>query len=110
MKKDLIFAPIMLVIGILLFLFRVTGMTAHIAISVVGILVLAVYTAATKKEWKTPALEILMRAFYGIALITGAIVLATDVAALAVVHKVCAALFVILLIVLFVKKLLANKK
>lgn len=110
MKKDSIFATVMLVVGILLFLLRATGMTAHIVISVIGILVLAVYTSATRKTWKTPALEILMRAFYGIALITGAIVLATHVAALAVVHKVCAALFVILLIVLFVKKLLANKK
>ena len=110
MKKDIIFAPAMLVVGILLFLLRATGMTAHIVISVIGILVLAVYTSATRKTWKTPALEILMRAFYGIALITGAVVLATHAAALAVVHKVCAALFVILLIVLFVKKLLANKK
>ena len=40
MKKDLIFAPILLVIGILLGLFKVTGMTAHIIISVVGVAVL----------------------------------------------------------------------
>ena len=68
MKKDLIFAPILLVIGILLFLLRTTGMTAHIAISVVGLAVLVIYAIATKKEWKLPALEIVMRAFYGIAL------------------------------------------
>lgn len=109
MKKDLIFAPAMLVIGILLFLLRVTGMTAHIAISVAGILVLAVYTAATKKEWKIPVLEILMRAFYGIALVTGAIVLSNKITALAIVHKASAALFVVLLIVLFVTKLRAKK-
>jgi phosphatidylserine synthase len=100
----MIFAPAMLLIGILLFLFRVTGMTAHIAISVVGILVLAAYTAATKKSWKKPALEILMRAFYGIALITGIVVMNTEVAAIAIVHKACAALFVVLLVVLFVLK------
>ena len=110
MKKDMIFAPAMLLIGILLFLLRVTGMTAHIAISVVGILVLAVYTSATRKEWKTPALEILMRAFYGLALITGIVMKATGIAALAIVHKACAALFVVLLVVLFVKKLVAAKK
>lgn len=110
MKKDLIFAPIMLVIGIALAMLRATGMTAHIAISVAGVLVLAVYTSATKKEWKTPALEIAMRAFYGVALIAGGIVLATDIAALAIVHKVCAALFAVLLVVLFVKKLVAGKK
>ena len=110
MKKDMIFAPAMLLIGILLFLLRVTGMTAHIAISVVGILVLAVYTSATRKEWKTPALEIPMRVFYAIALITGIVVKATGIAALAIVHKASAALFVVLLVVLFVKKLVAGKK
>ena len=110
MKKDMIFAPVMLLIGILLFLYRATGLAAHLAISVVGILVLAVYTSATRKEWKTPALEILMRVFYGLALITGIVVNATDIAALAIAHKASAALFAVLLVVLFVKKLVANKK
>ena len=73
MKKDLIFAPLMLILGALLFLLRTTGMTAHIAISVIGILVLIAYTVLTKKEWKIPALEVIMRAFYGIALITGVV-------------------------------------
>lgn len=110
MKKDMIFAPIMLLIGIALFLLRATGMTAHIAISVAGILVLAAYTAATKKEWKVPALEILMRVCYGIALITGIVIMNVHgIAVLAVIHKVCAALFVVLLAVLFVQKLRGNK-
>ena len=111
MKKDLIFAPAMLVIGILLFLLRATGMTAHIAISVIGIFVLAVYTSATKKEWKIPALEIIMRACYGIALITGPIVMKLkDIVALKIAHKISAVLFVVLLVVLFVYKLIVNKK
>ena len=110
MKKDMIFAPVMLLIAILLFLYRATGPAAHIAIAVVGVLVLAVYTSATRKEWKTPALEISMRAFYGIALITGVIANATDLLALDIVHKVGAALFAVLLVVLFVKKLVTHKK
>ena len=110
MKKDMIFAPAMLLIAILLFLYRATGLAAHIVIAVVGVLVLAVYTSATRKEWKTPALEIPMRVFYGIALITGVIANATAIPALDIVHKACAALFVVLLLVLFVKKLIANKK
>lgn len=109
MKKDLIFAPILLVLGILLFLFDATGQIAHIAISVVGVLVLAVYTSATKKEWKIPALEILMRVFYGVALITGIVALATDIVAVEIAHKACGALFVVLLVVLFVTKLRAKK-
>ena len=110
MKKDLIFAPAMLLIGILLFLLKATGMTAHIAISVVGILVLGIYTSATKKEWKIPALEVLMRVFYGIALITGIVIMnIRGIAAVAIVHKISAALFVILLVVLFVLKLRTKK-
>jgi hypothetical protein len=111
MKKDFIFAPIMLVVGIALFLLKFTGMPVHIAVSVIGLLVLAVYTAATKKEWKIPALEIIMRAFYGIALITGPIVMnVKNIVALGIVHKASAALFVVLLVVLFVHKLIVNKK
>ena len=111
MKKDFIFAPAMLLIGILLFLLRATGMTAHIAISVVGVLVLGAYTSLTKKTWKIPALEIIMRVCYGIALITGIVLMNVQgIAALAIVHKVSAALFAVLLIVLFVHKLAAAKK
>lgn len=110
MKKDLIFAPIMLVIGVLLFLLRATGMTAHIVVSLLGIVTLAIYTIATRKEWKIPALEVLMRVFYGIALITGIVMMKVHgVAALGIVHKAGAALFAILLVVLFVHKLAARK-
>jgi hypothetical protein len=106
MKKDMIFVPALLVIGILLFLLKTTGMTAHIVLSVVGILLLIAYTAATKKNWKIPALEILMRVCYGIALISGIVIMNVHgIAALAVIHKACAALFVVLLVVLFVTKL-----
>ena len=110
MKKDLIFAPIMLLIGIALFLLRFTGMPVHIGVSVLGVLVLAVYTSATKKEWKIPALEILMRACYGISLILGIVIMkVTGIAALAVAHKAAAALFVLLLVVLFITKLCGKK-
>ena len=110
MKKDLVFTPAMLLIGILLFLLRTTGMTAHIAISVIGVLVLIAYTVLTKKGWKFPALEVLMRVFYGIALITGIVIMNVHgIAALAIIHKAGAALFVILLAVLFVLKLRAKK-
>ena len=111
MKKDLIFAPLMLIVGVLLFLLRTTGMTAHIAVSVAGVLVLAVYTVLTKKEWKSPALEILMRVFYGVALISGvAIKNVHGIAALSILHKAAAALFVVLLVIAFVHKLIVAKK
>jgi hypothetical protein len=111
MKKDLIFTPALLVIGILLFLLRATGMTVHIVISVIGVLVLIAYTVLAKKEWKIPTLEIIMRAFYGIALITGIVILNIHgIVALAVIHKVSAVLFLALLVVLLVSKAASNKK
>ena len=111
MKKDLIFAPIMFLIGAVLFLLRFTGMPVHIAISVLGVLVLAVYTVFTKKEWKIPALEIIMRACYGIALISGAIMMnVSGMAAIAILHKVSAVLFMALIIVLLSYKLATKKK
>ena len=111
MKKDFIFTPAMLLVGVLLFLLRTTGMTAHIAISAIGVLVLIAYTVLTKKGWKIPALEIIMRAFYGIALITGIVIMNVHgIAALAVIHKVSAALFMALLIVLLIHKAVMNKK
>ena len=111
MKKDLIFAPILFVIGAALCLLKFTGMTAHIVVSVVGVVALIAYTVLTKKEWKIPALEIAMRACYGIALITGIVIMnVRGIAALAVIHKVFAILFLGLLVVLLVSKAASNKK
>lgn len=110
MKKDLIFAPILVLVYALLFLYDFIGGGAHIAIAIIGAFVLAIYTSATRKEWKIPALEILMRAFYGIALITGIVLLNVEgVVALGLVHKISATLFVALLVVLFALKLIAKK-
>ena len=110
MKKDFIFTPVLLVIGVLLFMLRATGMTAHIIISLLGVVNLVVYTIATKKEWKIPVLEVLMRVFYGIALITGIVMMKVHgIAALGIVHKAGAALFALLLVVLFIHKLIIKK-
>ena len=110
MKKDLIFAPIILLIGVALFLLRFTGMAAHIAVSVLGVLVLVAYAVVTKKEWKLPAIEIAMRAMYGIALISGIVIKINYVALLALLHKIFAALFVIALVFLLVHKYIISKK
>ena len=111
MKKDLIFVPIMLLVAAGLFLLDLTGMSAHIGISVLGIIVLAAYTSVTRKEWTIPALEILMRAFYGIALISGVVVMnVSGIAALPIIHKLSAVLFMALIIVLLSYKVATNKK
>ena len=110
MKKDLIFAPIMLVVGVLLGLLKVTGMTAHIAISIVGVVVLIAYTVVTKKEWKIPALEIGMRVAYGIALLTGIALKIKHLPFIGISHKIFAVFFVLALIALFVHKLIVKNK
>ena len=111
MKKDLIFAPIMLLVGVALCLLKLTGMPAHIAISVVGAVVLIAYTVLTRKEWKIPALEIIMRACYGVALITGVVLTKVHgVAPLGIAHKAFCVLFLALMIVLLASKTFAKKK
>ena len=65
----------------------------------------------TKKEWNFPALEIIMRAFYGIALITGIVILnVKSIVAFNIVHKISAVLFLASIIVLVTSKLLTAKK
>ena len=111
MKKDLIFAPVMFIVGALLFLLRATGMTAHIAISVVGVAVLVAYAVLTKKDWKLPALEVIVRVFYGVALITGIVIMNVHgIVALSIIHKASAVLFMALMIVLLTHKLITAKK
>ena len=109
MKKDLIFAPVLLVVGVLLGLLKMTGMTAHIILSVVGAIALVAYTVLNKKSWKIPALEIGMRVSYGIALISGIVLKIKYIAIIGIFHKIFAALFVVLLVVLFIHKLIARK-
>ena len=98
MKKKLLFLIPMIIVAVLLIMLRAPGMTAHIAVSVVGLVLLIAYTVATKKEWRNPALEILQRVFYAIALITGVVLMNVHgIAAVSIIHKISAVLFVILL-------------
>ena len=110
MKKDFIFSPILLVVGILLCLLKATGMTAHIIISLIGVIALVVYTILTVKSWKILPLEISMRASYGVALITGIVLKIKYLAIIGILHKIFAILFVLLLIALFIVKLVCKNK
>ena len=110
MKKDLIFSPVLLIIGLLLCLLSVTGMIAHIAISVAGVLALAAYTALTKKDWKLPALEIAPRVSYGIALLSGIIIKISYIPVIAAIHKIFAILFMALIVALLAYKVSTEEK
>ena len=99
MKKNLLFLIPMIIVAVLLFMLRATGMIAHIALSVVGLAILVAYTLVAKKAWKCPVLEILHRVCYGIALISGiALKGGCTFVAMPMAHKISAVLFVILLI------------
>ena len=98
MKKKLLFLIPMIIVAVLLFMLRATGMTAHIAVSVVGLVLFIAYTVATKKQWKCPAFEIVTRVLYAVALITGVVLMNVHgIAAISIIHKISAVLFVILL-------------
>ena len=107
MKKNLLFLIPMIIVAVLLFMLRATGMKVHIAISVIGLLILVAYALATKKDWKCPALEIIHRVCYAVALITGVVLMNVHgVLAISIVHKISATLFVLLLIVCEIHKAL----
>ena len=98
MKKSLLFIIPMIAVAVLLFMLRATGMKVHIAVSVIGLVLLIGYTIATKKDWRNPVLEILQRVCYGAALITGVVLINVHgITAISIIHKVSAVLFVILL-------------
>ena len=106
MKKNVLFLIPMVIVAALLFMLSATGMKAHIAVSVIGLAILIAYTLATKKEWKCPVIEILMRVFYAVALITGVVIMNVHgIAAISIVHKISAALFAILLIATEIHKI-----
>ena len=98
MKKKILFLIPMVIVAVLLFMLRATGMKVHIAVSLIGLLLLVAYTVATKKEWRNKKLEILQRVCYGIALVTGVVLMNVHgMAVVSVIHKISAVLFVILL-------------
>jgi hypothetical protein len=108
MKKDLLFFVSSAIICILLFMLRVTGVGAHVFISIAGVIVMGALTVLTLKECRLSVFDVLMRLAYGVAMITG-IVLMVDVNVEAV-HKVSAVVFAVLLVVSFVHKAAGKNK
>ena len=105
MNKNKLFMILMLAVALLLFALRMTGMTAHIIVSVLGLAIMIPFTLKTRCEWKKPALEVIMRVMYLIAIVTGgALMKVHGVAALGMVHKIGAAAFVVLLLALYIPK------
>ena len=105
MNKNLFFMISMIAVSLLLFLLRVTGLTAHIIVSVLGLAIMIPFTLKTKNEWTKPPLEILMRVMYLVAIVTGGVLMKVHgIAPLGMIHKIGAALFLVLLLVLYIPK------
>ena len=110
LKKDLSFAIPMILIAIALCMLKLTGIIAHIVFSFLGVAILVAYAIVTKKEWKFPMLEIIMRVLYAIALITGIVIMNVHgISALSIMHKISAVLSFVLLIALFIHKAIKSK-
>ncbi len=105
MNKNRLFMFAMLVVTLLLFALRMTGLTAHIIVSVLGLAVMIPFTLKTRSGWTKPALEVLMSVMYLIAIVTGGMLMKLHgIAALGMIHKIGAAAFVVLLLVLYIPK------
>ena len=105
MNKNRFFLVSMLLLSVLLFLLRLTGLIPHVIVSVIGLAIMIPLTIKTKSEWKLPALEIVMRVMYLVAIVTGGMLMKLHgIAALGIVHKISAGIFVLLLLVLYLPK------
>ena len=106
MKKNLIFLISMIIVSILLFLLRFTGLVPHSIVSVIGLVLMISLTVKNTKSWKIPALEIIMRFAYFVAIVTGGLIMNFQIPALTIAHKISAVLYVILLLVLYIPKVI----
>ena len=105
-KLDIISFIAIIVATVGLVLLDLTGLPGHIAIAVIALIIMIVCAVRGKKDWKKPALEIAYRVFYFITLITGVVMIATQITgAVAIVHKAACAVFAVLFIVNFITKL-----
>ena len=105
MNKKRFFLISMILISLMLLLEGMTGTTAHIIIALWGLVIMIVFTVKTKNEWTNASMEFLMRLAYLSELLTGiALMRVPEAGKLDMLHKSCAALFIILLLALYIPK------
>ena len=74
--RTILYTIIMMIISVLLFALRFTGMGAHVVLGIVACVITIIYTLMTKSKLKEYArksiiVEVAMRIFLAMALITG---------------------------------------
>ena len=105
MNKNRFFLISMIVVSLLLVLLGMTDMTAHIVVSVLGLAIMIFFTLKTKREWTNTSMESLMRIVYLSNMVSGAAMMRVPgISTLEMLHKACAALFLFLLLVLYIPK------
>lgn len=115
MIKTILYTLSMIIISILLFALKFTGMRIHIGLGIVACIITIIYTLSIRnklKEYprKTIMTEVAMRVFLGVALITGFLLRPFGtLVVISIIHKISAVLFVILLLVINIKKIV-NKQ
>lgn len=108
--KNKLFLPLMLLVSIALFLFRLTGLPAHVAVSVIGAVIMIAFAVMMRGESKKPVLDIIVRVLFALAFVSGVLVMRIHgVLALAIAHKVFAALFVVMLLVVYIPRMLRKQ-
>ena len=104
----ILYAIFMIAISILLFALKLTGMKIHIALGVAACIITIVYTILTRKKVKENfniVLEIAMRVFLAIALVSGFLLKPfRTIFVISIIHKLSAIVFVIVLLIINVKK------
>lgn len=111
MIGTILYTIIMLIISVLLFALKFTGMKIHIVLGILACIITIVYTLLIRKEIKeyskkSIVIEVAMRVFLAIALITGFLLKPFGtIVFISIIHKASAVVFAILLLLVNIKKI-----
>ena len=116
MLKTILYTVFMVIISVLLFLLKITGMKMHIVLGILALIITIVYTLLIKKDLKELSkknivMEILMRVCFAVALITGFLLKPFGTfLIISIIHKFAAIIFVVMLLVINIRKIFIDKK
>ena len=115
MLKTILYTISMIIISVLLFSLKITGMKMHIVLGLLALIITIVYTLLIRKSLKefskkSIVKEILMRVCLAIALISGFLLKPFGtVLVISIVHKIAAIVFTMLLLVININKIFIKK-
>ena len=116
MIGTILYTIIMLTISVLLFALKFTGMKIHIILGIGACVITIIYTLLIKRKLKESTkknivIEVLMRVFLALALITGFLLKPFGgIVVISIIHKISAIVFVILLSLINIKKIFSQQR